>query len=219
MSLEKILILDDEPSNVEALMSYLDECGISYDYENTLSAGAELIRQSLDDEELYGAIVVDNHFRESGFENYDNNMHGIDFANMVLGKSKYMNEIHKEIAKDYFNGHTQDVSEHFEQRIILFSGSALVDSNYDSELYEGVMIAQKIPDESYHSCCENVVVSYLEDLGFTFDEDIGSISEYKEEHDLHDGIEYSMFEEIGVAENTLKEYLDEYAMSDFDSYN
>jgi len=62
--MKKVLIIDDEPHNIEALEEHFKKSKVPYD---TASSIAEALEYLKNPENKYGAIICDNHFVDNDF--------------------------------------------------------------------------------------------------------------------------------------------------------
>ncbi len=101
-----VLIIDDEYTDVQALMSFLDRYNIEYDYAATLEEGIGFIFEAAEGGQAYGAIVLDNHFRNlylpPGFP--EDSFDGIHLASLVAGN-------YAETAFGLFEGYASQIKE------------------------------------------------------------------------------------------------------------
>ena len=144
----KVLIIDDEPQNVEALMDYLDRCNVPHDYSQTLVGAARRLRWSLSEGRLYDLVISDNHFKEEveGIPNFN----GSDLVKILMGFD--LDEEQTHFASVHFGQLYDYLVETYSDRVMIFSGSA----GSEPEL-EGITAIQKVPDAD-GECCEAGVI-------------------------------------------------------------
>ncbi|MBS3168217.1 response regulator [Candidatus Woesearchaeota archaeon] len=182
-----ILIIDDEPHNVEALIEFLERRGIEVQYTSDLAEGAETISEAYKEGRTYSAIVCDNHFPNSGLEKYDPNFNGIDLVSILSKNSRDLPQDrgHRQFVKDYFGRDLGGIRREYRGKIVMFSGSAYSES---SEIDSSVEIVQKFPDTE-GVCCESGVLDVLEGLGLDLEgREDSELLEYKERNDLCYGL-------------------------------
>lgn len=171
---DRVLIIDDEPANVEALRDYFDRCGMGYDFSDSLADAAGIIYEAHERGRPYSLVISDNHFKEDvgGFSNFN----GIDLINILRGAD--IDADHQAFADDHFGRRYAAIVDHYSDKVLMFSGSA-----HSEPGTEGIPIAQKFPDED-GVCCEGGVISLMEEMGFRFSESLSSIKEYKRANGL-----------------------------------
>ncbi|MFC1691388.1 hypothetical protein ACFL0W_04365 [Nanoarchaeota archaeon] len=218
MKTSKVLVLDDEPSNVEALLEYFASSGIEYDFEDSLENGANLIANAQKDGNPYDAVICDNHFSGSELSEYGDVFDGLDLLNTLIGNEQNMTENHKKFAEDYFGSEYDAITSHYKGKVILFSGSAYGDSLHTPELFSGIYVVQKQPDEE-GQYCEADVIGTMRTMGFDFEKDVSAIKDYKANRSLEDGIPSDADHNITVEEFFRKaglpaEEIDQYCDSE-----
>lgn len=202
MWLERILVVDDEPSNVEALLNYFERCKIPHEYTSTLEEAAQMLKEA---RKPYGAIICDNHFCTGEID-------GVDFCNIILGNEENYTREYEEFIDENFGRTHKRIVNTYQGRVIMFSGSAASDSQYNPLLFTGMKIAQKRPNK----LCEQDVINALKELGYEFRENIESIREYKQKNGLQSGCKdenanheaqvAEFLRSRGLSEEEIKEY-------------
>jgi len=66
--LEKVLVIDDEPDNVEPLLDFFNKSNVPYDFVNSVSDALEHILESQKHGTPYGCVICDNHLTEQYFD-------------------------------------------------------------------------------------------------------------------------------------------------------
>ncbi|MFH1064059.1 MAG: hypothetical protein V1729_03195 [Candidatus Woesearchaeota archaeon] len=175
---EKVLIIDDEPANVGALRDYFDRCNVRYDFSETLVGAANYIREAQESGVPYSLVISDNHFKEEVESCV--NFNGIDLVKILMGvplDEDQQRFVDANFGRDIY----AIIADHYSDRVIMFSGSA-----HSEPEVEGIPVAQKFPDDD-GVCCEEGVVSLMEDRGFTFTESASSMNDYKKKNQLSFG--------------------------------
>lgn len=167
----KVLIVDDEPSNVAALRAYFYSAGQDHDYAESIEDAAILIAEAQKAGKPYDLVICDNHFYDDSLADYDPNFNGLDLVMLLAGMDERQGL--QRFAEDYFGECFDDVQAHYATRLMMFSGSA-----EGSTLDDRIPLVPKFPDEE-GVCCELGVVEAMQGLGFSFDEDPDSIRDYK----------------------------------------
>jgi CheY-like chemotaxis protein len=195
---EKILVVDDEPHNVEALVDFLKRSYKSVTYVDCIEDAAEQLIAGEEKGVRFDAIISDNHFCQivPGITSFD----GVDFVNAVTGN--YRTEESEQFSNEYFGSKAEDIENHYANRVVMFSGSAAKDRIHNPDLYEGIEVAQKFEDRQ-RVACERGVISILQSKGIAFEADEESIDQYKIEHDLQNGIK----PEDSAHEDAVKAFL------------
>ncbi len=203
--LEKVLVIDDEPDNVEPLLDFFNKSNVPYDFVNSVSDALEHILESQKHGTPYGCVICDNHLTEQYFDltkgrDYSiANTNGIDIANVLIGKLDILDEDIRETVKEYFGKYIQEIAEHYSgeedgiPKVIIFSGSAYEESQYRDDLFKGLEIVQKLPDQN-GDYCEAELINKMLDMGYTFRIPIEYIKAYKREHGLEHGVRQSLDE-------------------------
>jgi hypothetical protein len=186
MSMDKILVMDDEFANVEALLDYFDRCGIEYDYVSSITEGATQIAEAQEADTPYGLVICDNHFHIDELSEYIPNFQGIDFLNILLGSLQGNGA--SNFAEGYFGEHYEAIQDHYQGRAMLFSGSATLDQNNNPDQFNGILVVQKHPDRD-GGVCEDEVIALMEGLGYECGEDTTSLVRYKTDEGLESGVE------------------------------
>jgi CheY-like chemotaxis protein len=186
----RILVMDDEFSNVDALLNFFERVNLDYNYEEDLATGLEDVQKSISEGHPYDLIISDNHFKETGLEGYGTNVEGVDVLNMLLGKEPLLDPAKQRIARHYFpQTFPHYIHDFFQGKLIMFSGSAFKDSQYNADLYDGIVPIQKIRDQYGQPCCEQMVIEVIDDiLGTDLSRKSAEIKDYKEDNDLHQGL-------------------------------
>ncbi len=164
----KVLVIDDEPTNVEALLDYFARCGVDYEYVSSLSEASEYLKEA---SSPYNAIVCDNHFLGS-------TVGGVDFLHMLAGR--------KRPAKGYEG--IEKLANDYRGKTVLFSGSAVSERYVNPACFSDILVAQKQPDRGAEFC-EREVIDALSTIGITFDASPESILEYKTSRGLEQGLD------------------------------
>jgi hypothetical protein len=186
-SIDEILVVDDEPDNVAALLEYLTQCRIRHVSVSALSDAATVIAEKEAKGEVFGAVILDNHFCEGDLEEYAPAFDGIEFANILVGNAANLDSGHRRFTRDYFGAGYPNVCSHYRDKVIMFSGSAGLDQEHHPEMFDHIAVAQKYPDRK-GSYCEEEVVRMLETMGYTFSRSRKHISKYKRDHGLQAGV-------------------------------
>jgi hypothetical protein len=196
MSMDKILVMDDEFANVEALLDYFGRCGIEYDYVSSITEGATHITEAQEADTPYGLVICDNHFHIDELSEYMSNFQGIDFLNILLGNLQGNGA--STFAEGYFGEHYEAIQDHYQGRAMLFSGSATLDHTSNPEQFNGILVVQKHPDRD-GGVCEDEVIALMEGLGYECGEDTTSLVRYKADEGLESGVESTVQHQEAVA--------------------
>lgn len=199
---KKVLVIDDEPHNVEALLAFFKENNIEYDYSSSLP---EAMTEYLPNSD-YGAIVLDNHFSElEETVSAYGQIHGLDFANILSGRTddkSYEHFLDKLFEDGKHDPEYKKIVDKYQNRVMLFSGSAMAESE-GRAYYDGIHIVQKKPDEA-GVCCEMGVVETLADkFGYRFQNDF-DIKGYKTKNGLAEGCKNEDEESLDQSYQFLK---------------
>lgn len=181
----KILVVDDEPHNVEALLDFFQRNEVGYDYVDCIDSAVELMVEAYDDGFPYGLLIVDNHFCDSDLVAYDPNFNGVDLVGILAGNVDLDdNRGMGAFVRDYFGERFEEIQEQYAGRLLMFSGSAKAE---DPELLRGVEVVQKFPDED-GVCCEQGILEAMEERGFVFNYRVDALQDYKLANGLCDGV-------------------------------
>lgn len=175
----KVLVLDDESDNVEALLDFLDRCSVPYDFRETMEEGAAAIRAAHEAGSDYSFVICDNHFKEDvgGCPNFN----GIDLVKVLMGFE--LDGEQKRFVGEHFGDAIYDaLVDSYKNNVVMFSGSAQTEPGA-----EDIPLAQKFPDRD-GICCEGEVIALMASRGFYFPESAVSIGEYKARNGLEDGL-------------------------------
>ncbi|HLC51815.1 MAG TPA: hypothetical protein VJI98_01060 [Candidatus Nanoarchaeia archaeon] len=169
----KVIIIDDELSDVLALKEFLEDRDVEVHYFSDLDTGTEAIADSLI-EGPYSAIICDNHFHDSGLVDYDPNFSGADLMRILSGASE---DEYRSFVNAYFGDDLQRMIDTYSGRLIMFSGSAYTEA---LDLSSRLEVVQKFPDRK-GVCCESGVLDALERIGVELDvRDDSDLESYKQ---------------------------------------
>ena len=183
--LADILICDDEPSNVKALEVCLRKSSIKFVTTTSLDEAAGRICHRIN--HPFKFLVFDNHFCDESGLYASGLIYGVDFLNIIQGRTELFGDEHYRFIDDYFGDKfSRIVSAYSDCVMVIFSGSAAGDSINRPDLYAGIEIVVKRPDSSFSVPCEQDVVDVFEDNCFSvryFD-----FARYKRNSGLCDGV-------------------------------
>lgn len=181
----KILIVDDEPENVEPLEACLKKSKVSFDSVSSLEDAAERLRKRT--QNPYLAVILDNHFCDSSCIYTNGIVDGVDFANIVKGNRAVFTPVYEQFIADYFGKKYERIVEAYACKpVILFSGSAATERLNRPDMFDGFDVVVKMADHLRGSPCEEDIVDILSDEGIrlkTF-----NFADYKIKHNLTGGV-------------------------------
>ena len=141
--MNKILIVDDEPENVEPLEACLKKSKVSFDNVSSLEDAAERLRKRT--QIPYLAVILDNHFSDECGIYSDGTIDGVDFANIVKSNTAVFTPVYKRFIAEYFGKkYNRVVCAYADKSLILFSGSAATERLNRPDMFKGFEVVVNI---------------------------------------------------------------------------
>jgi len=183
----EILIVDDEPENVEPLEACFKQSKIRFCTVNSLEEAAERLRRRT--EIPYCTIILDNHFIDDSGVYPEGIVDGVDFANIVAGNRAVFTPVYLRFIDEHFGKkYKRVINAYADKPLIIFSGSAATERLNRPDLFthRNIAIVTKMADNLRGSPCEEDIVDILGDYGIHFKP--FDFKDYKVRNSLTDGV-------------------------------
>ncbi|MBI2564807.1 hypothetical protein HYV79_02350 [Candidatus Woesearchaeota archaeon] len=204
---KKVLVIDDEPDNVEALLDHFAKSNISYNFVSNIEDAVELLLDAHEHNTSYDLVILDNHFHFGKDDLIENGcvFDGIDLAVVLAGNESNFTQAHIDFINNYFGQIYNSLRSSYQGKIVLFSGSAAIMRENNPELFSGLEVVQKHPDKEGEFCEKELVYLISEMFGCLFDTPVSSIKKYKDNNNLADGLKN---EEV-LHEEAIRQFLEQ----------